>query len=464
MKHKILALVIIAIFGLQTYAQTAAAPAIPTQDEIKSALVDRTDVAKKTVGLVAATIGPDGTHVIGYGRLSASDPRTPDGDTVFEIGSVTKVFTSLLLADMVQKGEVKLDDPVAKYLPATVKVPERNGKKIKLIDLATQSSGLPRMPDNFNPKDPSNPYADYTPAQMFDFLSRYQLTRDPGAQYEYSNLGAGLLGYALALRAGKDYETVVRERIFKPLKMDSTSIILSPALKARLAPGHDGVLKPAANWDIATLTGAGAIRSTANDMLKFLAAFIGTTQSPLDSAIKTQLATRRRTTIPNVDIALAWHILTYFDRDIYWHNGGTGGYHSFVAFDPKTKTGAVLLSNSTNDVDDIGRHLMDVRYPLAKIAPSREHKEVAVDAKVFDALVGKYEIQPGVTASVFRDGDKLMTQVSGQSAFQIFPESETEYFFKVVDAQVTFEKGPDGKVTGLVVHQNGQNVPAKKIE
>jgi serine-type D-Ala-D-Ala carboxypeptidase/endopeptidase len=464
MKRALLALAVIAIFGPQTFAQTAPAPATPTQAEIRSALVERTDVAKKTVGLVAATIGPDGTHVVGYGRFSAADARTPDGDTVFEIGSVTKVFTSLLLADMVQKGEVKLDDPVAKYLPATVKVPERNGKKITLVDLATQTSGLPRMPDNFHPKDPSNPYADYTSAQMFDFLSRYQLTRDPGEKYEYSNLGAGLLGYALAQRAGKDYETVVRERIFKPLKMDSTSITLSPALQSRLAPGHDGLLKPAANWDIATLTCAGAIRSTANDMLKFLSAFLGVTPSPLDAAIKTQLATRRPTTIPKVEIALAWHILTYFDRDIYWHNGGTGGYHSFVAFDPKTKTGAVLLSNSTNDVDDIGRHLMDVRYPVAKISPAREHKEVVVDAKVFDALVGKYQIQPGVTASVFRDGEKLMTQVTGQPAFQIFPESETEYFFKVVDAQVTFEKGSAGKVTGLIVHQNGQDVPAKKIE
>lgn len=453
------------IFLSLLLAIAAAAQNVPPSDvEIKTILADRIDTAKKSVGMVVGMIGPQGPRVVGYGKMGAGDPRTPDGDTVFEIGSVTKVFTSLLLADMVQRGEMKLDDPVSKYLPATVKVPERGGKKITLLDLATQSSGLPPMPTNFKPKDPQNPYADYTPAQMYEFLSGYELTRDPGAKYEYSNLGVGLLGHALTLRAGKDYETLVRERILKPLKMESTAITFSPAMKAHLAAGHDAQLAPAANWDFATLAGAGAIRSTANDMLKFLSAWIGYTPSPLAAAMKTQLATRRPTGVANLDIALGWHILSNYDREIIWHNGGTGGYHSFVAFDPKSRTGVVVLSNSANDIDDIGRHLMEPQYALAKIAPPREHKEVAVDPKTFDALVGKYQLAPGAVLSIFRQEDKLFTQLTGQPAIQIFPESETEYFLKVVNAQLTFVKGADGKVTQVVLHQNGRDLPANKVE
>jgi len=163
-----------------------------------------------------------------------------DGNTIFEVGSVTKVFTSLLLADMAQRGQVALTDPVAKYLPAGVKMPERNGRQISLEDLATHTSGLPRLPSNLSPKDAANPYADYSVEQLYQFLSGYQLTRDIGPQYEYSNLGGGLLGHVLARRAGMDYEKVVRSRICEPLGMRSTSITLSDDMKTRFAVGHNG--------------------------------------------------------------------------------------------------------------------------------------------------------------------------------------------------------------------------------
>ena len=157
---------------------------------------------------------------------------------MFEIGSITKVFTAAILADMVARGQVRLDDPVAQLLPATVKVPSRNGRRITLLDLATQSSGLPRLPTNFAPKDSANPYADYGDQQLYDFLSGYELPRDPGATYEYSNLGMGLLGHALARKAGMSYEQLVSRRVLAPLGMKETAITLSPALRPRLVPGH----------------------------------------------------------------------------------------------------------------------------------------------------------------------------------------------------------------------------------
>ena len=186
------------------------------------------DAYHQGVGIVVGVIEPQGRRFVSYGSLQKGGTRRPDADTVFEIGSVTKVFTSLLLSDMVQRGQVSLDDPVSKYLPDGVKVPERNGRAITLVDLATHTSGLPRLPGNLHPKDPANPYADYSSEQLYEFLSTYQLPRDVGSKFEYSNLGGGLLGFALARRAGTDYESLVRSRITAPLGMKSTGITLSP--------------------------------------------------------------------------------------------------------------------------------------------------------------------------------------------------------------------------------------------
>src|SRR5262249_20674414 len=157
------------------------------------------------------------------------------------------------LSDMVERGDLALNDPIAKYLPAEVKVPERGGRAITLQDLSTHTSGLPRMPTNFTPKDAGNPYADYSVEQMYQFLSGYTLTRDIGAQYEYSNLGGGLLGHVLTRRTGTDYEALVGSRITTPLNMSNTRITLSPELRTRLATGHNERLVPVSNWDLPTL-------------------------------------------------------------------------------------------------------------------------------------------------------------------------------------------------------------------
>src|SRR5262245_28637790 len=236
--------------AVQVAAQTPSP--VPSNDEIRRVLVERIDTHHQSVGIVVGVVEPSGRRLITYGQRAKGDTRPLDGDTIFEIGSITKVFTSLLLADAVGRGDVALTDPIAKYLPATVKAPERNGRSITLVDLSTHTSGLPRLPTNFAPKDISNPYADYSVQQMYDFLSTYQLTRDIGSTWEYSNLGGGLLGHVLARRAGMDYEALVRARITGPLGMTHTSITLSPEMKARLAPGHTAALEPAANWDLPT--------------------------------------------------------------------------------------------------------------------------------------------------------------------------------------------------------------------
>jgi D-alanyl-D-alanine-carboxypeptidase/D-alanyl-D-alanine-endopeptidase len=437
---------------------------VPTDSDIRQILVERIDKDHQSVGIVVGVIEPTGRRIDTYGALDKGDKRPLDGDTVFEIGSVTKVFTSLLLADMVQRGEVALTDPVAKYLPPGVKMPERGGRQITLQDLATHTSGLPRLPSNLNPKDPANPYADYTVEQLYEFLSSYQLTRDIGSQYEYSNLSGGLLGHVLALRAGMNYEQLLRSRILDPLGMNRTGITLTKDMKARLAVGHNQSLENVANWDLPTLPGAGALRSTANDMLTFLAANLGYTKSPLAPAMAAMLKVRRPTGMPGVEIALGWHVSTRDGREIIWHNGGTGGYRSFIGFDPKRRVGVVALSNAetATGVDDIGQHLLDASAPLYQ--PPKERKEVAVNPKLFDGYVGRYELAPNFILTVTREGDHLFTQATGQPKVEIFPLSDRDYFLKVVDAQITFETDSQGRATGLILHQNGMNQPAKRME
>lgn len=467
MNTKLVRSMAVVLFVLTCYAsavaQISASPAPPTDSEIRQVLVDRIDTYKKSAGIVVGVITPTGTRVITYGTFDDQDKRVPAADSVYEIGSISKVFTSLLLMDMVQRGEVKLDDPVAKYLPKTVHVPARNGKEITLLDLAMHVSGLPRMPSNFSSKDPANPYADYTVQQMYDFVSSYQLTRDIGEKYEYSNLAVGLLGHALALRAGSDYETLLRTRILEPLGMKSTGIVLTDDMRARLVPGHTETLKRTSNWDIPTLAGAGGIRSTVNDMFKFLAANMGLKSSPLAPMMKAMLTKRRPAAKENVDIAIGWHILNRYGDDIVWHNGGTGGYHSFMGFDAAKQIGIIVLSNSANDIDDLGRHLLDPRYELAKLTLAKEHKQIAVDPKLYDEYVGVYELTPAFKITITRETDKLYGQATGQSRFQLFPESPTGYFLKEVDAQITFNRDEKGQVSQLVLHQGGADQPGKRI-
>lgn len=435
-----------------------------TDGEVKSILQDRIDRAKKSVGIVVGLVDEKGTRVISYGKPSQESTQIVNGDSVFEIGSVTKVFTAILLADMVERGEVNLNDPISKYLPKSVKTPTRDGKEITLLHLSSHTSGLPRMPNNFAPKDNQNPYADYSVEQMYAFLSGYTLPRDIGAKAEYSNYGVGLLGHILALRAGMDYETLVRTRICQPLKMDSTRIKFTPEMQARLARGHNPALKPVANWDLPTFAGAGALRSTTKEMLKFVAANLGLSNSPLLTAMQKTHQPQHDMGAPGVEVGLGWIIQKKFDTEIVWHNGGTGGYHSFIGFDKKKRRGVVVLSNSTNDIDDIGLHLLESQYPLAKIETPKERKAIKLDPKIFDAYVGEYQLTPAFTLTFSREGDKFFTQATGQQKFELFAQTETDFFIEVVEAQVTFVKDDKGQVTHVVLHQNGRDQPARKIK
>ncbi len=426
-----------------------------------SFVVKRVDVERQGLGIVVGIIEPQGRRVIVYGKADNGDPRPLDSDSVFEIGSVTKVFTSLLLADMVQRGEVALTDPVAKYLPKEVRVPEHGGKAITLQELATHTSGLPREPTNLKPKDVNNQFADYTLAQLYQFLSGYSLTRDPGAEFEYSNLGVGLLGHALARRAGTGYEELVRSRIATPLGMKSTAITLTPEMQARLAPGHNGEFAQVPSFDDPTLAGAGSLRSSASDMLTFLAAELGLTKAPLAQAMKYTRATRWPE--GSSGDPLGWEVLKQDGRKIVWHGGTTFGYDSFVGFVPKMRVGVVVLSNTRSlaGVDDIGFHLLDPREPLAV---PKTHHETQLDPKALDRYVGKYQVAPELVLTITHEGDGLFVQATNDIKCRLYPESERDFFVKIVDAQISFALDGQNRATQLTLHQFGRDKIAQRIE
>ncbi len=434
-------------------------------DSAVQALLDARVRLLPDAGIVVGLIDARGRRLLSAGSLNGPGTPAPGERTVFEIGSVTKTFTATLLAEMVRRGEVRLDEPVQDLVPAGVRMPERAGKRITLLDVATQSSGLPRLPTNFAPADAMNPYADYTEAQLFSFLSSYALTRDPGAQYEYSNLAVGLLGLALARKAGTSYEQLVRDRIAGPLGMADTRIELTPDERARLAPAHDAAGDTVSNWDIPTLAGAGALRSTLHDMLRYLAANLkADTATVLGRAMRDAQLPRRPTSIPATRIGLIWMTRDTDGTRVVWHNGETGGYHAFVGFDPDRQVGVVILANSPAGADDIGLHLLDPRVPITPPPPPAPRRvAVQLTTAQLQRYVGRYQLAPGAVLTVTLRADALYGQLTGQGAFRLFAESDGHFFLKVVPATLDFQRDAQGRVTTAVLHQNGRDMPAPRL-
>ncbi len=388
-----------------------------------------------------------------------------DANTVFEIGSITKVFTSTLLAEMAQRGEVKLDDPISKYLPKTVKTPTTKGREITLVDLATQTSGLPRLPTNLRPATVANPYADYTVPLLYQFLGSYTLTRDIGSQYEYSNLGVGLLGHVLSLAGKRDYPTLLEERVLKPLGMSDTHVRLTPSMETRMAQGFNALGEPVSRWDLDALAGAGALRSTAADMVKFLTGTLDSTVGPLGSVMARTQVSRHAADRPNNSIGLGWHIVSVFGSTITWHNGGTGGYRAFIGFDDARNRGVVILTNSVVSPDDIGFHLLEPRVPLdLPAAPPPPRVEIQLEEAQLAPFVGVYELAPAFRIAITREGAALFGQATGQARLRLHAESATKFFLRDVDAQISFTKEPDGKVNAMTLHQGGANIPGKRVQ
>jgi CubicO group peptidase (beta-lactamase class C family) len=319
----------------------------------------RRTFTNNNAGMVIGILDQHGSKVFSAGKLDNGTDQQVSGDTIFEIGSVTKAFTSLLALEMDRRGEMKLDDPVAKYLPERLKMPRYEGKEITLRNLAAQDSGLPWNPDDLDKiltRDPKKPSLKefmeasgaYSSDQLYASISRHKLTSAPGTRFQYANIGMTLLGQAMTLKAGESYESLVVSRIAQPLKMGNTRITLTPEQNARLARGHWADGSPSENSRHQVLGSAGALLSTANDLLKFLSANLGFTQTELTPLME-EMQIVRHTDSPQFGrTAMPWH-----DQGMYqpsgselWAHGGNGfGHLAFIGFDKKKRRGVVVLSN-----------------------------------------------------------------------------------------------------------------------
>ena len=434
--------------------------AVIDEQALHALLVERIDVRKWGTGTVVGFSSPQGRRIVSYGTLSVKDGRKVDGSTVFEIASLTKVLTALVLADMAARQEVKLDAPVSTCLRASAKVPQHGGKQITFVDLATHSSGLPLRPTNLASQEALNKYAGYTVEQLYQGLATFTLPRDPGTQFEYSNWGFGLLGNALAHCAGTDYEALLAQRVTGPLGMRDTMFDPTAAVRSRLASGYNAKLQPMPNEGLGALAGSGGLYSSVDDLLKFIELFLGRGPQPLAAAAATMMKPRRPGDDPQTGMALGWRVSTTDGVTTLWSSGRADGYRSFMALDPQARVAVVGLTNAATNagVDDIGRHVLDPRVTVA-----RPHHWISVSADVLDRYVGRYKFEDGNYLTVLRDGDLLIVQMTGQGALPVLATGPREFFPEDIEAQFVFAESGTAPAPSLMLNQDGQRWKAERI-
>lgn len=452
------------LFGF-LLACSGALAAAPDDATLMALLKERVDDRRWATGVVLGITAPTGNRLLSYGTFGIDDVRPVGGDTVFEVASLTKIFTALLLADMAERGKLKIDAPVTTCL-GDAKLPSRHGKQITFLDLATHSSGLPLRPTNLASQTGANKYAAYTTTQMFQGLSTYTLERDIGSSFEYSNWGYGLLGHALARCADTSYAALLHQRITGPLRMSDTQIALSAQMKSRMATGHNEQFAPVGPQDMGALVGAAGLFSTANDLLVLIESFVGRNQTALAPAMSRMLTPRRAGDDPSTQMGLGWRITADQDEQIVWSNGRSDGSRAFMGFNPRTRIGVVALANAATNagVDDIGRHVLDPRQQ-----PLRRHKRIELSASVLERYLGDYRFEDGAQLRIVRDGDLMVSQWRSkqdedQGASLIHPESERVFNLDDVEAKLVFELPVEGKANAVTLEQNGLSLKAERVK
>ncbi|RYD58994.1 MAG: hypothetical protein EOP56_01830 [Sphingobacteriales bacterium] len=312
---------------------------------------------KNTVGLQIGVWKDEKTYTYGYGETAKGNGKIPDANTLFEIGSITKTFTGTLLAYYVNEGKIQLSDPIIRYLPDSVAA-NKGLKGITIQMLSNHTSGLPSVPLNMDMSEQAelNPYKGYDRAKMYSFLESYSNTMQPGQQYGYSNLAVGLLGTILEDISGLAYEQMVKKVIADPLDMEHTvQHIMHDDINANITSVYNEEGKEVQMWDFDVIAAAGCLRSTMSDLLRYAAANIEPSKK-LGKAM--QLAHTKTYDKGTDDVGLGWHFISAKGNTLLWHNGGTGGSRSFLAFDPKKRFAIVVLSNSAESVDETGIQLI----------------------------------------------------------------------------------------------------------
>ena len=367
--------------GLAAAAIAAAAPALEIDDDyaIRDILRRRVDVEKSTVGMAVCVVTPGRERLVAWGRERLSDARPVTSETVFEIASITKVFTALLLADMVRQGYMGLDDPVARHLPRNFHLPQLDGPRMTLADLATHTSGLPRFPPfSAVPFSPSwlEAMARFSVADFKAWLADFRPLHPAGSTWEYSNAGYALLGMALAHRGGRPYETLLEERVIERMGLRETTFHPTEALRRRMAEGHDSELKPVPPLELGIFAAAGSLRSTPRDMSRVASAILAGSDASIAADERLLLDVRRAAPPLGGTQALGWELLNATGGAFVSKDGVSFGQAASMVFDPDRRVAIVAFSNTLPDLRsstpsgggvgtaDIARHLLRPQIPL----------------------------------------------------------------------------------------------------
>ncbi len=332
----------------------------PIPPKVKEIIINEV-INKSKAAIVVGLINPNGIKVFSFGNISKENNVPVNYNTLFNIDSVTKTFTTLVLADMVKQGIVSLNDPIEKYLPSNVTVPQYYGTKITLENLATHTSGLPFMPSNIwvnKTLGTINP--NYNSTLLYEGLSNTILLSKPDTKFLYSDFGMGLLGHILSLKEGVSYEQLVKGRILDVLGMEDTKIDLSQNdIKYRFPVGHLNGSEIQTPKIPSVITGAGGLHSTANDLLKYLSANLGLIHTKLDDSIALQHLIQHPSVLPNpmnysAYIALGWAVLTDHGTETITHTGSINGWNANVAFIPAKQIGVVSICSCDLSIMDTG--------------------------------------------------------------------------------------------------------------
>lgn len=452
-------LALAALIALPVQAQEAA---MPSDAEIAQILGDRIGRDQANVGIAVAVIENGQTRFVSHGTLSVDSDVPVDEHTIFEAGSITKVFTNLLLAQLVNAGTIDLDAPITDYLPEGTAIPVEGDRAITAFDLATHSAGLSGLPEDLLPRGMENPYSGYGAEGLYDWLATYELPRPIGESFEYSNAGTALLALAIEHVSNADFAQLLDENILAPLEMTETSLAITGADLPDRASGHDAAREIVPHWDFDVFAPVGGLLSTTSDLARFIAAASGAVDSPLKADFDTMLS-RTRPAGGSDAIGLGWFITDTGQGEIVWHNGITNGFRSFAGFERQSGNGVVVLSNMVTQagIEDIGMHLLNPALPLRE--QPRPRTAVEIDPAVLPGYAGEYVLAPGAILTIDSADGRLFAQLTGQERFEIFPESETEFFYRVVDAQISFTV-EDGQTKSLTLHQNGQTTPALRVD
>jgi CubicO group peptidase (beta-lactamase class C family) len=435
-------------------AQTAVA--LPSAQEITRKVDDYMAAAMRVNRFSGAVLlARDGQPIEsrGYGmaNIELSVPNSPE--TVFRLGSVTKQFTGMAIVMLQERGKLSVNDPICKYLSDCPQA----WQPITIKNLLTHTAGIPNYTEF--PDFTKTAAVDTTAAELTSRFRDKPLQFALGEKYAYSNSGYYLLGTIIERASGKPYADFLQENIFGPLGMKQTGYDNPVRIIKNRAAGYartsDGFIN-AAPISMSTAYAAGALYSTVGDLLLW------------DQALYTEKLVSRKSldeafTPFKSNYGYGWSIGKRFDRQVIAHGGGIFGFSSYIARYPSDHVTVIVLSNVEGAPSgEIANSLAAIAFGAPYEVPA-ERKEIPVAVKTLEKYVGKYQLTPQIVLSVTLENGKLLAQVSTQPKLELFAESETVFFFKTVNAQVTFVVSAQGEVTGLVFRQGGSDIPAQKI-